>query len=260
MFYKTTTTQFAKILTDKDISFFAFDNRGAHFMKNLKRVSGDEEERVKCGTAYEKISECQYDIDGSLKYLEQFDYQEFYLIGHSTGANKIVLYNYLKPDNNISKYVLLAGGDDTGLHFEMIGDKKFKEILKRAKKEIKNGKGEKIVPKYLHPFGYSWQSIYDTLEPDGDYNIFPFFEEIKNKKLSNKKIFREYSSIKKPTLVLYGDCDEYLTNNVKLYIDVLKKYDKSQGKIQYKIIKGANHGFDSKEDEMINTVSDWLMN
>lgn len=100
---------FARHLNKKGIAFFTFNNRGAHYIKKLK-INKDGEEEIKIGTAFELIKDCVKDVDGAIEFLEKLGYKEFYLIGHSTGANKICVYNYYKPKNKVSKYVLLGGG------------------------------------------------------------------------------------------------------------------------------------------------------
>ena len=93
----------------------------------------------------QQAEECIEDIDGAISFLSKKGYKEFYLIGHSTGANKICVYNFYKTRNRIKKYVLVAGGDDTGIYYDMLGMKKFSRLLKEAKTKIKQRKGDEII-------------------------------------------------------------------------------------------------------------------
>lgn len=250
---------FARSLNERGIAFFTFNNRGAHYIKKLKVKKDSEEEEMKIGTAFELIKDCVKDIDGAIEFLEMLGYKEFYLLGHSTGANKICVYNYYKPKNKVSKYVLLGGGDDAGLYYDMVGGtKKFKKYLEQAEKQVDKGNGRKIIPKYIADYVLSWQAFYDTCNPDGDYNAFPFNEYINRLKLSTKPLFREYKSIKKPTLVIYGENDEYCYGDVKRIVDILKKEALDKRLFTFEIIQGANHGFDGHEDQLAKIVSSWL--
>jgi len=250
---------FAKQLNNQGIAFFTFNNRGAHYIKELKVNKDNEEEEVHIGTAFELIKDCLKDIDGAINFLEQLGYKEFYLIGHSTGANKICVYNYYQPKNKVSKYVLLAGGDDTGICYDMAGGrKKFRQYLEQAKKQIEKGNGRKLIPKYIADYLSSYQSYFDTCNPDGDYNIFPFNEYINNLKLSKKPLFREFKSIKKPTLVVYGENDEYCYGDVKRALDILKKETSNPNKFEFQIIEGADHGFHGYEEKLANLIANWL--
>lgn len=254
------TNSWAKELTRKGISYFAFNNRGAHYIKKLHKINeSGEDERVKYGMAYELIKDCVKDIDAVVNFLKSRGYIKFYLIGFSTGANKICVYNYYKPKNPISKYILSAGGDDTGIIYDTIGNNQmFFKYLKKAKLMIDSGKGEKMVPKYILNWFISYQSFYDEANPDGDYNTFPFNEVFNDLKLSKKRLFREYKSIKKPTLVIYGENDEYAWGDVSRVIKLLKKEAPKSVRFNFKVIPQTGHGFDGKESELIKEVVSWL--
>src|SRR3989344_3715455 len=249
----------ARELNAKWISYFPFNNRGAHYIKKLKIIKEVKEDDVKIGTAYELIKDCIQDIDGAIDYLESQGYREFYLIGHSTGANKICVYNFYKPENRIAKYILAGGGDDSGIYYQMMGTKKFNKALEMAKKEIARGNGRKLVPKYLVDYLISYQSLYDTINPDGDYNTFPFNEYLNNLKLTKKELFREYKTINKPTLVIYGANDEYCWGDVPRIAELLKKQTTRPDLFNYEIVENADHGFDGNIEGMTEKVVNWLV-
>ncbi len=253
---------FGEIFNEKGISFFPFNNRGAHWIKKLNCGVNDTKERIKYGMVYELIKECIPDVNGAIKYLQRIGYKRFYLMGVSTGANKIVVYNYYQPKNPVSKYILISGGDDTGLYFEyefQKNKKKFFEVLNKCKKEINEGNGRKLVPQYIirEPL-ISYQSLYDTLNPDGDYNIFPFNEYMNNLKFSKLPLFHEYKKINKPTLVVYGENDEYCYGTIIKCVDILKKECPDKKLFTFKIIRGADHGYTGKEKELAEIISSWL--
>src|SRR3990170_2168494 len=180
VFYGPESNIFAKKLAEKDIGYFAFNNRGAHYIKKINRINEEgEKERVKYGMAYERIKECMLDIDGAIDFLGKQGFSEFYIIGFSTGANKICVYSYYKPKNRVSRYILAGAGDDVGIIYNEIGSKKkFLRFVKQAKTKIDKGKGRNMIPKYILDWLISYQSFYDEANPDGDYNTFPFYEYI----------------------------------------------------------------------------------
>lgn len=251
----------ANHLTQKGISFFPFNNRGAHIFHKIRVIKGGKEEYVKVGTSHELIKDCIKDINAAIAYLTQRGYQEFYLIGFSTGANKICVYNYYKPKNKISKYVMVGGGDDTGVYYQIFGKEKFYKFLKMSKDKIQQGKGEDIVlPELLGGFIMSYQSLYDTFNPDGDYNTFPFYEVLNNVPLTKKKkLFREFTSIRKPTYVIYGEHDEYCHGKVSESVDLLKKQCTYLEDFQFTIIKGVDHSISKKIPELAGMIADWLV-
>ena len=242
-------------LNQKGISFLKFNNRGAHIIKKLNVKNGDEVERKKFGCAYEKIKDCVLDIDGAVAFLKKLGYTEFYLIGASTGANKICVYDHYKAKNVFSKYILLCGGDDTGIYYSVLGKERFSKLLKESKEKIKKGNGEDLIKELLPDEIFSYVGFYDIANPDGDYNCFPFSEVLTKTKLSTKTLFRHFAGIKKPSLVIYGENDEYAWGNINKVVNILKSY---QPNFEYKIIKGADHGFTGKEKELAKAISDWI--
>lgn len=252
-------------LTNSGIAYFPFNNRGAHLIKSLKRTTAEGDERILAGTAYELIKDCVKDIEGAIEYLSaKHGYREFYLIGESTGANKIVVYHYhkrneteKKKQNSVSKYILISGGDDTGLYYQQLGNRLFIRTIARARDEIQKGNAEKLT---LRPFDipYSYQSIVDILNPDGDYNIFPFNEYLNSRPLSIKKLFREFETIDIPTLVIYGAEDEYCYGNVAGCVDALKTNVVHKKLFTFNIVDGADHGFTGFEEPLTKTIATWL--
>jgi pimeloyl-ACP methyl ester carboxylesterase len=258
IFYSPLMNILADELAKHNTTFFPFNNRGAHLIKSLKRIKNDTTERVTYGTAYELINECVFDIDGAIEFLKTKGFDTFYLIGESTGANKIVVYHYLKKKSPFTKYVLLAGGDDTGIYYREQGETRFKLFLSKAQQKIKAGSGTDLVPPSMSPMPYSFQSLYDVMNPDGLYNIFPFTEYANNLHLSSKKLFSEFQRIDKQTLVIYGEMDEYCFGSVKENCEILKKHTSNKDIFTFEVIPGADHGFTDKETELSKIVASWM--
>ncbi len=247
--------ELADKLVIKGISLLLFNNRGAHYIKKLNIKKNAKISRKRFGMAYEKIKDCVKDIDGAIKFLESVGYKEFYLIGESTGANKICVYNYYKPKNKVSKYVLLCGGDDTGIYYNVLGKSKFYKLLKEAQRKVKDGKGEEIIKDLLPGEIFSYIGFYDIINPDGDYNVFPFLEAIKGAKLSKRPLFLYFKLINRPTLVVYGENDEYAYGNVPKIVNILKT---QKPEFEYNIIKGADHQFSNHQDELSDLIEKWI--
>lgn len=247
----------ANALKGKGIAYLLFNNRGAHLIKKLNIDNKDgTPERKRFGMAYEKIKDCIKDIDAAVEFLENKGYSEFYLIGESTGANKICVYHYFKPKNKITKYILLGGGDDTGIYYNELGKKRFNKLLKESKEKISRRKGQEIICELLPEVIFSYTGFYDIANPDGDYNVFPFLEAISGVKLSKKKLFRYFKSVNKPTLVIYGEKDEYAWGDVPKVVSILKE---QKPEFEYVVIKDADHGCSQHQKELSKVIADWLM-
>jgi len=253
-----------KALTKQGIALLGFNNRGAHHAKRLSiadETLPEDDRGYQAGTYYERIADSVYDIDGAVNYLKYRGFAEFYLLGHSTGANKVCVYHAKSQKSPFSKYVLAGAGDDTGLFFASLGAKKFWAALSYAAEAVTSGDGLKIMPKYsgMHPF--SAQATWDILNPDGDYNTFPFYEYT-DERLGTKPLFTEYKSIDRPTLVIYGEEDEYTSTagGAADARDILLEQTSNQmlKQIDFMLVPEADHSFHGHESEFAQRVAEWL--
>ncbi len=251
-------------LTDQGIAFLSFNNRGAHDKKTLS-IQDDSlpkaERDFQGGTHYELIVDCVKDIDGAVQFLKDRKYTEFYLIGHSTGANKICVYNQRAAKNPFSKYVLAGPGDDSGLFYSELGEALFTKALAKAKELKKSGNRLVIMPEDsgMHPF--SAQSAYDIMNPNGDYNTFPFYE-VATKRLGTKALFEAYRKIRIPILTVYGENDEFAYTAGTVSDALIMLEDNTHESIVndcgFLTIPNTDHGFHGAEDTFAKAVADWL--
>lgn len=251
-------------LTKKGIAFLALNNRGARLKKKLVIAGSGEpgqEERVMGGAHYEVIEDCVKDIDGAIKFLEQKGYREFYLIGFSTGANKICVYDHLTKRNKVKKYVLAGPGDDSGLYYSELGGRRFRRALRYAKRKIRSGKPLKVMPKYTGMRPFSAQSAYDILNPDGAYNTFPYYEAT-TKRLGKKPLFKEYKAITKPMLIIFGELDQftYTGGGTRPVLELLERVmsPKARKNSAFELVSNADHSFHGQETEMAKRIASWL--
>jgi pimeloyl-ACP methyl ester carboxylesterase len=251
VFESKRTNALAEVFTRAGMAWFPFNNRGSHIVRRLGRELG--------GSAFERIRDCVFDIDGALRELRRRGYTDVTLVGHSTGANKIAVYDHFKPRNRVKRYVLLGGGDDTGLLYEELGPRRFAAALKKAREIIRARRGDELVPASIAKLPTSWRSFYDMAKPDGDYNVFPFLEEIGKVRLSRRQRFRHLRGIRKPALFLYGENDEYAyANDVSRCVATLADVLGPKPNIELAIMQGADHGFTGREQELGEVILRWM--
>lgn len=254
----------AAALTAKGMAFFPFNNRGAHNIKTLRRVADkpdDEDGKYQAGTYYEKITDCVADIEGAVAFLESRGFAEFYLGGHSTGANKLCVYDARARVNPFAKYVLAGPGDDSGLFYCELGATTFQAALTYAKRAVAGGHAAKTMPRYtgMHPF--SAQSAADILDPDGDYNTFPLYETT-TQRLGKKPLFQHYRGIRKPLLVIYGEHDEYTHTGGGTRSALARFRERTDQTVlrdsSFVVVPDTDHGFHGQERAFAGAVADWL--
>ena len=241
------TNLLGDLFTRAGIAFFPFNNRGAH----LARTAGRN--RLG-GMAFEKIRDCVFDIDGAAREMRRRGYRELWLAGHSTGANKVAVYDSRKRRNPFRGYALLAGGDDTGIFWKRLGDQGFRDALAKAKAMIRAKRGHELVPHSISKMPLSWRSFFDTANPDGDYNVFPFLEVLRGVRLSRKPQFRHLRGIRKRALYVYGEVDAYMYGKVARCMEILEEVTGREPVV----IPEANHGFGGKERELVKVIIRWL--
>ena len=100
--------------------------------------------------------------------------------------------------------------------------------------------------------------FYDTCNPDGDYNTFPFNEYINGLKLSTKPLFR----VEVDSQTHFGSLwenDEYCYGDINRIIDVFKTQISNKDLFDFRVIKSADHGFDGHEEELARFAAQWLV-
>lgn len=248
VFESRRTNLLASALTDRGLAFFPFNNRGAHVVRRIGQDLG--------GAAFEKIKQCVPDIDGAVRELWRRGYRNIYVAGHSTGANKIAVYDHYKRRNRIRGYLLIAGGDDVGLMLEQLGPRGLRTMLAKARREIAAKRGREFVPYALSELPMTWQGIYDLANPDGDYNVFPYREAITGPRVSRKPLFHYIREIRKRSLYIYGAEDQYAEGNVSGFVEVLAQQVSDRAEIV--VLAGADHGFTGHEADLGKLMAEWI--
>jgi pimeloyl-ACP methyl ester carboxylesterase len=250
VFESKRTNILAAELVRAGVAYFPFNNRGAHVMRRI----GDVME----GFSYERIRDCVPDIDGAVRELRRRGYRDLTLIGHSTGANKIAVYDHYKPRNPIKRYVLLGGGDDTGILYQHLGPRRFAAALTKARAMIKARRDLELVPPAISQLPMSWRAFYDTANPDGDYNVFPYLEAMRGLRLSRRPRFRYLRALRKTALFLYGDQDPYCIDSASQTLATLAEALGPKPNIELALMADADHGFGGKEQELAEVILGWM--
>lgn len=239
------TNLLAEVFVQRQIGFFPFNNRGSGVVRRAGNDLG--------GAAFERIRDCVADIDGAIRDLWRRGYRDITLAGHSTGANKIAVYDHYKPRNRVKRYVLIAGGDDTGLLYAQLGARRFRALLTKAKAMRRS---DELAPRSAGPALMSWRALYDVANPNGDYNVFPFFEVMSGTRLSRRPLFRYIQAIRKPSLYLYGDRDEFCYGGVPRCVAILSRHVNDRAEIV--VMRDAGHGFEGREEELGGVIAEWI--
>ncbi len=244
--------QLAAQLTRKGVDLLMFENRGASYIKKLHIANnaGNSSTRLG-GMAYETIEECTLDIYGALEWAHSAGYRTFYLIGHSTGANKLC---YFLSDNTkqsaIKKVYLLAGGDDITLQRKRFKDNGIN--CENILEAVNASHEDELVPAKSFPGEHpiSYKSLRELVTPYSDYDIFPFvaYQETP----ADGRLFRQFKSIQVPTVVIYGSLDFGTVIAPSAAIELLTSLNtRATGYL----IDGANHNFNGFEETLAEVIA-----
>ena len=249
------TDTFGRLCNQHGLDFIAFNNRGAGYMTKFDTVQGQS---YMGGMAYEVIRDFVYDLSGVIKWAAQSGYESAVLVGHSTGANKIVYglssrRAYALP---VAGAVLLSGGDDVALQRSRYTADTLEQIIQISKEKQRSSPRRLVPPEYFpgdHPI--SWRSLYELLNENGDYDMFPF------KRASCAKghaimPFRQLKSIQQPVLLAYGSEDFGTIIPVRQALGLVTGYVPS---LDIYELMGADHNFTGFEKNIVQYIVAWIM-
>ncbi len=209
-------------------SVFPFDKRG---------------KKVFIGTAFEKFTDCVFDINAAINTASGLGYNRIILMGHSTGCQKSVYYLYKTKDRRVKGLVLLGPVGDYDVLRRDLG-KKLSRAVRIAKRMIKEGKTAVRTPAWISY--YTPQRFLSYAVPTNpEARIFNYDSNL-----------REFKTVKCPVLVVFGDKEQWATKPIKEHVRILKSASKAKS-VDASIIKGADHSFTGKEKELAKLVTRW---
>ncbi len=222
------------------IDVFSAENRGIGSVFPFTNKNG---KRIFIGTANERFEDCLYDISGAIKILKSIGYKKIILLGHSTGCQKAVYYQYKTKDKSVKGIILLAPMDDYNLNRISL-DKKLKKAISIAKIMVSKGKAHELTPTWISYYSAARFLSY-ALPNKAEAKIFNYDSTLK-----------EFRSITRPVLVVIGSKEQNTTKSIKEYISILENATRSKH-FSWAIIKGADHGFHSREKQLAEIIIKW---
>ena len=245
----------AQTMTENNIDFFSFNNRGHDVISYLTKEMAGTYAKQKAGTAYEDVQDSYYDIKAAIDIMLKQGYKEIYLQGHSLGCTKIVYtYNKLKRKNeekyldSIKAVMLLSLIDIPRAQIINLGNK-YDYMIEYAADKEKHGEIEELMPKesFIHPISVKSYLRY-----------FRDNEKINFAQYSNENYdYEELNNIKVPILMRWGNIFEMIEQPAEELVQMLNnKITNSRKDINY--IDGANHGYTNKEQQVADEILEFL--
>lgn len=245
-----TFEEFAKHCEKLGWGFASFNNRGHDVITSVSKIdpsSPKGKTHSIQGAACEKFTDCVYDIDAAISFLEKEGYNEVVLVGISTGANKVCYYVGTQKDLRVVGVVLASAISDVGFKKKELGDAYEKTIVK-VKKLVKEGKGESFIERldYMPVTPNRFLSAY---EENGIEDVFPYYQK--------NPTFKIYSKISIPLMVIMGERDEYADMPVNEIVAIYTKHQRSSS-YKHVVIADAFNSFGGKEKEFVEEIISWI--
>lgn len=249
-FYENKFLDFiVKKLTQKGWAFCAFNNRGTGFVFDFFKKTKKPEEYVKIGDSREKFKDCLIDIKAWIDFLEKQGFNKIHLQGHSLGSVKVPYYQAKTQDKRIKSLILLSPSDMIGLIKE--DKKKYEKELDQAKRMVKQGKGDELMPELI----WDWY----RLTADTYLNFFTEGSEAAVLNFHNPKDeFKILSQVRVPIFAVMGTKDDALVVSIEKTMRLIKEKAKLSPRVEAKIIKGALHSYRGYEQRLAETIYSWL--
>lgn len=247
-FYENRFLDFmADELTDSGYAFMSINTRGHDIIADFP-VAGSEEKYKRIGDAYEKFDECLLDIKPAIDYLEQKDYSEIVLCGHSLGAVKVVYYMAKTQDQRIKKLILMSPPDMIGLAEK---ESYHKNLLEQSQKMISEGRGEELLPIKIWDWYHLSAGTYVDLNSRGyPVDIFNTYDKSEPSLISEVSI---------PTFAFLGGKDDAAILPQKEALEIIKSKAVNAPRFDIDIVEDAPHSYFGKEKEMAKKITDWLI-
>ncbi len=242
-FYKDGFLKGAKELVKRDVAFFSFNTRGAEVVKDFRNING---EHHMLGTAFEIFEDSIKDIRAAISYLSQLGYENFHLLGHSTGCQKILFYQYSTQDERVKSLIHVSPAEDYEIWKNELGGD-FERFVAIAKDMMDKGEGNRIIIPLYERTGELWSA-----------RRFLSFADKSNMeaRMFNYEILEIFSKVQTPTLIFLGKDDQYFLKDLEWYKEKLEKSYKGV-KIRVEIMPG-DHSFHGYEDILFQRIADFI--
>ena len=237
----------AETLTSHGIAFFAFNNRGCEFIKDLTRYDGERRSIVRYGDTFERFSDCLMDIKAAIDFVAT-QFSEIHLSGHSLGSSKIAYYAHETADQRLASLLFLSPADMVGL---AVADKRYAHDLEMARSMIAQGKGGDMMPGVIWDDCYlSANTFMDLSTDESKVSIFSVYQ--KNNPLS------VLAALTLPCITIMGKKDGALSVPIEDLMNRVKGALKQSPRVETVILGDANHGYYGYEQALADQIKIWI--
>ncbi len=194
--------------------------------------------------ADETFSDCLADIDAALAFARSEGYRNVFLLGHSTGCQKITYHQARRRNPLVKGLILAALGDDLAIARRDLG-KSYDRWLTRARTLVAQGRGDvKLPPKCL---GFTARRFLSAVDPNcTEATLFHLDGKL--------AVFRK---LKLPLFAVFPEKEQYACIPVSAAAEILRARTRSRD-FSSGIIPDADHSFHGNEKECVMACLGWI--
>ncbi len=239
----------AETLTTNGIAFFAFNNRGCEFVKDLTKIQASKNELVQIGDIYELFDESALDIEAAIHFAHDKGFVNVHLSGHSLGASKVAYYVTHSEALKLASVIFLSPSDMVGLFQK---DKNYQRDMAFSVQMVTEGKNRELIqpPGIWGEYQLSAQTYISLGSRDSKVAIFNFYNQ--------DDPFETLGKITIPTLAVMGRKDQALVIPIEDTMARLKKALAASAKIETNILGDADHGYQNYERALADVIATWI--
>lgn len=231
------------------IALASFNTRGHDIATSFWRRGGKGKTLI-AGGSFERFTDCVKDLRAIIQFLRREGYKNIYLIGHSTGANKVLYYLSRTQDRRVKGLALVGPMSDVGIEKERLGSS-FAKHLRRVKEYSRRNDPDQPMPKALSKTIMSARRYLSLNTPGGPEDVFPYYDP--------KASWSALKKVRVPLAVIIGKKDQYLGKwRAEDLIDVFADKAIAAPEFTGAAIPRSNHSFTKTSKELAEVLADWM--
>ncbi len=246
--------EFLLPLIDQNTATLFFNNRGHNIVTGLHKIDKRKKKGYAWtagGSAKELFTDCVNDIQGAINLANCRGAKNIYLIGHSTGSQKVTYFLSRRgKQGQVTGAVLMSPMSDYASTKFEYPTSNLAKAMSLAEKLVKENRPHELLPETIWPETKSAQRFLSLFTPTSiEQQMFPYF--------TPEKRSSALWSIRIPLLIILAGKDEHRDRPTK---QIAKWFIKNSHQKTTKVIviKKALHSFNGQEDKIAETIAAWL--
>lgn len=239
-------------LASEDTAVLYFSNRGYNLVADIKRLDHDTDKGYRhdtIGTAHEIFIDCIDDINGAINFLGQRGVEQFYLVGHSTGCQKITYYlSQPGTDPRIKGGVLICPMSDYAYAAKTENPAILKRATAAAEHLVASGQPHQLLSPAVWPELLDAQRFLSLYAADSPEEIFTYAQP--------HKAPTTLQAVKTPLLIELAGADEYADRPASDLVTWFEQATRQQT-ATVQVMEGSLHNLAGHEATLARNIARW---